>query len=79
MAGRKVLVFAHHKAVLDALETAVKRLHVGENGRSQQVSILFISHCANHNSALVANRKGTATKFLGPQSPQEVSRSTYLQ
>lgn len=32
-----MLVFAHHKGVLDALETAVKRMRVGEDGHTQQV------------------------------------------
>ncbi|EIE18768.1 hypothetical protein COCSUDRAFT_49196 [Coccomyxa subellipsoidea C-169] len=40
--GRKLLVFAHHKGVLDALEAAVLRMRIGEDGRSHQVGHMRI-------------------------------------
>lgn len=36
-AGRKLLVFAHHKVVLNTLEDALKRMRVGDEGPPRQV------------------------------------------
>lgn len=37
-AGRKLLVFAHHKVVLDGLEDALKHMRVGDEGPPRQVT-----------------------------------------
>ncbi|CAL8464419.1 g3954 [Coccomyxa elongata] len=40
--GRKLLVFAHHKVVLNALEDALKHMRVGDEGPPQQVGHMRI-------------------------------------
>jgi FKBP-type peptidyl-prolyl cis-trans isomerase 2 len=58
-----VLVFAHHKGVLDALETAVKRMRVGEDGHTQQVPPnktygKLLDDYQNHHMKMPVNKHG---------------------
>ena len=57
-AGRKLLVFAHHKPVLDALQDAMKHMRVGDEGPPGQVGPPVEDTYSHHSRSLCFQPNG---------------------